>query len=364
MWLKGNGLVFRARPPDSRVTTILVTLPIKFRDRGARRGFTGADLEWTALIAGCEYEVQPVRTVTRMTLVYVVHIKGFATAGFQPDLLITPSDQFLDMRSPRRKIAFYDTADYGVNPGEVVAESLVPSLKGGDSMLLPALKICKLVPELRWTVGGYIWPVDQTVEMTHENAELASATESASTPTSTSTTASWLHLPLPLPAPVLVVRARLARAAPDETTSPPHARPPCLMASRTSTPRPRFDPPPPLVTRDLLPELVEPPQRRADAHARRPPQPLDVVLPCELRCELWGWGWHAQPLPAFARVVEPDQPRAAGAEREEAEQRDRACERWGSASSASTRQTSASRRASTPAMLAAMGPGTRAGSPG
>jgi hypothetical protein len=82
-----------------------------------------------------------------------------------------------------RKIAFYLINDYGVDPSEVLAESLVPyvsseqifavhalicsgrdhQLKGGDSLLYHALKVYKLIPELHWTAGGYIWPIDCSV---------------------------------------------------------------------------------------------------------------------------------------------------------------------------------------------------------
>ena len=48
-------------------------------------------------------------------------------------------------------------------------------LKGGDSMLYHALKLYKLAPELRWTAGGYIWPVDQTVEIVNENPDSPTA---------------------------------------------------------------------------------------------------------------------------------------------------------------------------------------------
>ena len=39
-------------------------------------------------------------------------------------------------------------------------------LKGGDSILYHALKLYKLSPELLWTAGGYVWRVDQTVDLT------------------------------------------------------------------------------------------------------------------------------------------------------------------------------------------------------
>ena len=44
-------------------------------------------------------------------------------------------------------------------------------MKGGDSILYHALKLYKLLPELRWAAGGYIWPVDRTVEWGPEPVE-------------------------------------------------------------------------------------------------------------------------------------------------------------------------------------------------
>ena len=43
-------------------------------------------------------------------------------------------------------------------------------LKGGDSVLYHAIKLYKLAPELCWTAGGYIWPVDQVVEFSSDVA--------------------------------------------------------------------------------------------------------------------------------------------------------------------------------------------------
>src|SRR4051812_49414808 len=37
-------------------------------------------------------------------------------------------------------------------------------LKGGDSLLYYALKLYKLTPEIRWTAGGYVWPIDRLVD--------------------------------------------------------------------------------------------------------------------------------------------------------------------------------------------------------
>jgi len=98
---------------------------------------------------------------------FAVHLK---TYGPSVDPLITPSEHFLDLLSPvlslsrGRKVAFYLTQEYGLNPADTIAESLVPHLKGSDSLLYHALKLYKLAPELHWAAGGYIWPIDRTVE--------------------------------------------------------------------------------------------------------------------------------------------------------------------------------------------------------
>ncbi|KAI0649899.1 hypothetical protein C8Q79DRAFT_997888 [Trametes meyenii] len=194
IWPKGNGITIQSRPLDNRVATVLVTLPVKFRggslvvrsldgmeEKFYGRGGKGGDLEWAAFMSDCDYEIQPVRSGCRITISYAVQVKSFGPAGIQPDPLINPSDHFLDLLSPvlnmsrGRRIAFYLTGEYGVNPGEVLAESLVPNLKSGDSILYHALKLYKLSPELRWTAGGYIWAVDQTVEFANEAAESPTA---------------------------------------------------------------------------------------------------------------------------------------------------------------------------------------------
>ncbi|CCM01998.1 uncharacterized protein FIBRA_04072 [Fibroporia radiculosa] len=183
--LKGNNIPIQRRPNDNRVATIIVTLPVRFRggalivrnpsgleERFFGRGGKVGDMEWTAFYSDCDHEVDTVQKGCRVTISYAVQLKtfGFGPAAVQPDPLISPSDKFLDMLSPilnmsrGRRIAFYLTGDYSVNPGEVLAESLVPNLRGGDSLLYHAIKLYKLSPELRWTAGGYIWPVDQSVE--------------------------------------------------------------------------------------------------------------------------------------------------------------------------------------------------------
>lgn len=184
---KGGRMIPQPKPLDARVATIVVTLPVRYRGGalvvrdvdgneeiyhgGGRGGVIGVGhLEWTAFKSDCDYEVEEVTKGCRLTISYAVYLRTFGPSGIQPDPLITPSDKFLDLVAPvlnicrGRKIAFYLTGEYGVNPAEVLAESLVPILKGADSLLYHALKLYKLAPELRWTAGGYIWPVDCTVE--------------------------------------------------------------------------------------------------------------------------------------------------------------------------------------------------------
>ena len=145
IWLKGSGMRPPKRPTDMRVATLLVTLPVRYRggdlvvrspDGGeeryhGRQGKPG-DIEWTAFMADCDHEIEPVTKGCRMTISYAVHLRSFGPAAIQPDPLITPSDRFLDLLAPvlnlsrGRKIAFHLTSEYGVNPGEALAESLVP----------------------------------------------------------------------------------------------------------------------------------------------------------------------------------------------------------------------------------------------
>jgi hypothetical protein len=69
----------------------------------------------------------------------------------------------------------------------------MPQLKGGDSLLYHAIKLYKLTPELHWyagaclpshrvnnffkhnIIGGYIWPMDRTVEVGSESADALNA---------------------------------------------------------------------------------------------------------------------------------------------------------------------------------------------
>ena len=157
---KGGRMTPLPKPIDGRVATIIVTLPVRYRGgaliirdpnsladsneeiyRGGGKSHTSAQghtgvgidhLEWTAFLANCDYEVEEVTKGLRLTISYAVYVRSFGTGGVMPDPLITPSDRFLDLVAPilnicrGRKIAFYMTGEYGVNPAEMLAESLVP----------------------------------------------------------------------------------------------------------------------------------------------------------------------------------------------------------------------------------------------
>ncbi|KAG7445361.1 uncharacterized protein BT62DRAFT_191236 [Guyanagaster necrorhizus] len=177
---------------DGRVATITVTLPVRFRggalivrsdSTNAEERFTGkggknGDIEWTAFLADCDYEVEMVEKGCRLSILYGVYLKTFGTGvgvGVVAEPLVNPSDGFFDLLAPvlnmsrGRKVAFSLSHDYGVCPADVLAEYLVPYLKGGDSVLYNALRLYKLTPELHWTAGGYIWPIDHLVESLSED---------------------------------------------------------------------------------------------------------------------------------------------------------------------------------------------------
>lgn len=146
--VNGGGMAPQPLPNDGRVATILVTLPIRFRggaltvrnsegiiENFHARGGKDGDLEWTAIRADCQYEMATLSKGCRMTLSYGVFTRTFGPSGIYPEPLITPSDHFLDKLSPilnltrGSKIAFYVENDYGVNPADVLAESLVPEVR-------------------------------------------------------------------------------------------------------------------------------------------------------------------------------------------------------------------------------------------
>ncbi|KAF5392499.1 hypothetical protein D9757_002162 [Collybiopsis confluens] len=178
---------------DGRVATIAVTLPVRFRggsliirdaegheEKYFGRGGKEGDMEWVAFTPDCEYEVDTVTRGCRLTILYGIYIKTFGPTGVT-EPLINPSDSFLDLLSSvlnmctGRRIGIPIVNNYGVNPSELLAESLVPMLKGGDSLIYHAIKLYKLVPELHWTAGGYIWPVDRTIEIAEQTPTLLDA---------------------------------------------------------------------------------------------------------------------------------------------------------------------------------------------
>ena len=141
----GASMEEQAVPGDSRVATILVTLPVRFRggefivhppeggeERYQGRGGKSGHMEWIAYLSDSTAEVEPVQKGCRITLSFAIHLKSFGPAGPNPEPLINPNDYFLDNLAPifnilrGRTIAFYLTGDYGVNPADVLAESLVP----------------------------------------------------------------------------------------------------------------------------------------------------------------------------------------------------------------------------------------------
>lgn len=140
---------------DGRVATVIVTLPVQYRGGaliirdtdGAEEKFFGGgqpeQVEWTAFLADCEYEVETIQQGCRMSISFAVHLK---TYGPSVDPLITPSEYFLDLLSPvlslsrGRKVAFYLTQEYSANPAEAIAESLVPLVRPLH-LCVPALRL-------------------------------------------------------------------------------------------------------------------------------------------------------------------------------------------------------------------------------
>jgi hypothetical protein len=142
----------RSLRSDGRSATIIVTLPVRFRggalvvrDPDGReekyfgRGGKNGDIEWTAFLPDCDYEIETVQKGCRISISYGVFLRSFGPTELNSELLINPSDDFLDLIAPilnlsrGRKIAFYLNYDYPVNPAETLAESLVPRVCGFTS---------------------------------------------------------------------------------------------------------------------------------------------------------------------------------------------------------------------------------------
>lgn len=136
---------------DGRVATIVITLPVRFeggalivRDPEHHQERFGGPLEevlpghitWSAFLADCDYEVEPVVRGCKMTMSYAVYLKSFGHSGVSAMQLVKPSEDFLGLLAPilntmrRHKIAFYLSHSYEADPSEVLAESLVPKVIG------------------------------------------------------------------------------------------------------------------------------------------------------------------------------------------------------------------------------------------
>jgi hypothetical protein len=137
----------RALRNDGRIATLSITLPVRFRggsllirdtEGNQERLDTAAptsDLEWTAFLGECEYEVETVTKGCRMSISYAIFAKSYGATTLTPDPLFTPNQPFLDLLPPvlqmsrGRRIAFLLSHDYDVDPSVVLAESLVPFVR-------------------------------------------------------------------------------------------------------------------------------------------------------------------------------------------------------------------------------------------
>lgn len=132
---------------DDRAATIVVTLPVRYRggvivirDQDGREerfqggGGKNGDIDWVALRSDCTYEIEPVLKGVFLSIRYGVFIKSFGPTSPSADTLVTPTDTFFDILSPilnnarGKSIAFYLEHDYIANPGESVANSVVPQV--------------------------------------------------------------------------------------------------------------------------------------------------------------------------------------------------------------------------------------------
>lgn len=135
---------------EGKVSTLIVTLPVRFRggalvihdfdgnrEKFYGRGGKSADMEWTAFLAECDHEVETVQKGCRMTMSYSIYLKTVGPTAEAADLLVVPSDRFLDTVSPilnicrGQWIAFYLTEDYTASPSDTLAESIAPEVSTG-----------------------------------------------------------------------------------------------------------------------------------------------------------------------------------------------------------------------------------------
>ncbi|KAH6903289.1 hypothetical protein BKA70DRAFT_1433808 [Coprinopsis sp. MPI-PUGE-AT-0042] len=194
---------------DGRAATVLLTLPVRFAGGAVivRDPITGIQerfiakahpappsagggpkesLEWIAFHGNCDYETEIVEKGYRVMLSYGIYIKNFSPEGaVRFDSLAIPTDYVFDLLAPLmnmsrgKKIGFYLSHDYNVDPSQVNSQMLIPELKGSDYTLYHAFKMYKLNPELHWAAGEYIWPADRLVEFFSEDIEGSSPLMSA-----------------------------------------------------------------------------------------------------------------------------------------------------------------------------------------
>jgi len=180
----------RVRDGGHLVANLVITLPVphrggalvikspdgdeeKFYPTNQNKGDT--TLSWTAYLADCENEVEYVEQGCRMSITYGVYTKSFGPAGPRPQPLLAPNEKLLGALSPllglsrERTLGVYLTGQYDSSPADVLADTLVPYLKGSDATLYHALKAYKLVIELRWVAKGYVWPADKPVQLRSYN---------------------------------------------------------------------------------------------------------------------------------------------------------------------------------------------------
>ncbi|GJJ14707.1 hypothetical protein Clacol_008974 [Clathrus columnatus] len=192
LFLAGTSSNASRSPPSqgysgaTRVGTIILTLPMLYgggaslvRNQHGRveRFYSPAQgnpgdttLHWMAYTADCDHEVDLVEHGCRLIISYRVYMKSFGPAGPSPNPLLIPNNQLLDALmlvlnlSRRKTLAIHLTGQYTCAPTQLLADSLVPFLKGSDATLYHSLKLFRLTPELRWSAAGYIWPADKTVK--------------------------------------------------------------------------------------------------------------------------------------------------------------------------------------------------------
>lgn len=199
---RSRALLVEETPPD-RVATLVITLPIRFRggvlvvthpddslgiaERFKGRGGKPGALEWTAFLADCEYGLEAVDKGCRVSLSYNIRLKTFGPTGPDPQPLLSPNDRFLDAMTPlftrakNMKLGFFLSGDYSIFPADVIADTIVPQLKGGDAVLFHAVKLYGFNVELRYTAGGFIWSAPSTIQLAPADVPISPTSSSSST---------------------------------------------------------------------------------------------------------------------------------------------------------------------------------------